>query len=74
MVDRNVEGMMLKKTNRRGFWKKQGVYEDHVGAARYFIGEFEVNWRQHVQSIPQVVDPQLRVDQVVTLSSSSDSL
>ena len=43
VVDRNVEGMMLKKTNRRGFWKKQGVYEDRVGAAHYFIGEFEVN-------------------------------
>ena len=69
-----MEGMMMKKTNRRRFWKKQGVYEDRVDATRYFIGEFGVNWRQHVQSISQVVDPQLRVDQVVTLSSSSDSL
>ena len=66
--------MMLKKTNRRGFWKKQGVYEDRVGTAHYFIGEFGINWRQHLQSIPQVVHPQLRVDQVMTLSSSFDSL
>jgi hypothetical protein len=44
MVDQNAKGLMLKKTNRRGYWKKQGIYEDCVGAARYFIGQFRVDW------------------------------
>ena len=59
MLDWNVERLMLKMTKCRGYWKEQGVYEDCVGAAHYFIGQFETNWPQHIQSILHVVDPQI---------------
>ena len=34
--DKNDEGLLLKKYDGRGFWPKQNMYDDHVGAARYF--------------------------------------
>jgi hypothetical protein len=43
---------MLKMTNRRGYWKKLGTYEDCVGATHSFIECFGTNWQQYIQSIP----------------------
>jgi hypothetical protein len=34
--DRTRPGLMLKQLNNR-YWRKDGVYTDRVGAARYFI-------------------------------------
>nr|PNR38351.1 hypothetical protein PHYPA_021462 [Physcomitrium patens] len=51
VVDRRVDGLMLKKTNSGAYWTKDGVYEDRVGGARHFIQEYGAHWRNHVQSI-----------------------
>lgn len=38
--DRTVQGVMLQKTKGGGYWKKEGIYVDRIGAARHFIARY----------------------------------
>ena len=49
---------MLKQLNNR-YWRKDGVYTDRVGAARYFIKKSRdtgKHWREFVIAKPPVVE------------------
>ncbi|CAM6064127.1 unnamed protein product [Sphagnum tenellum] len=49
--DRTIPGLMLRRTNGAGYLPKKGIYDDRVGAARYYIRLYGANWRDHVRSI-----------------------
>ena len=51
--DKSGEPLLLRKGDGRGFWPKQNVYDDRVGAARFFLEKFGANWKTHVMCRPE---------------------
>jgi hypothetical protein len=49
--DRTISGLMLKRPNGGGYLPKKGIYDDRVGAARYYIRLYGADWKDHVCSI-----------------------
>ena len=45
---------MLRMTKSLAFWPRTGVYDTREEAACHFIGLFGADWREYVQSIPQI--------------------
>lgn len=43
MIDRSVDGVMLKKINGSGYQKKEKIYEDYIGRACPIIRKYGAN-------------------------------
>nr|PNR59185.1 hypothetical protein PHYPA_001976 [Physcomitrium patens] len=50
--DLDPHPIMLQKIEGGGYWKKDGVYVDRVGGARFFINKYGQNWRRYVKARP----------------------